>query len=176
MPAYSKEMEHDSRKYQIELTNFPVLRCTHCGEVMLDDDASRMLSDALRTAAGLLLPSEIRERREGLGLTQRDLAGKLLVAESTLSRWETGAQIQQRSMDLLLRGYFQVPEFRSFVGSAGSGHYGPVKATFTAEPPSFAWLTTPVTGARRTPALPNISASGANQVSGLALFDPGMAA
>jgi hypothetical protein len=38
------------------------------------------------------------------------------VSESTLSRWETGAQIQQRAMDKLLRGFFEVPAFRQYLG------------------------------------------------------------
>jgi hypothetical protein len=45
----------------------------------------------------------------------------LQIADATLSRWETGAQIQQRSMDRLLRGFFFVPEFRRFLGAPHPG-------------------------------------------------------
>jgi hypothetical protein len=34
------------------------------------------------------------------------------VAVFTLSRWETGAQIQQRSLDRFLRAFFKLPELR----------------------------------------------------------------
>ena len=43
-----------------------------------------------------------------LGLTQKQLADKLGLAEATLSRWETGAQIRQRSLDKLLRLFFDL--------------------------------------------------------------------
>lgn len=115
LPSYVADLEHDGRKYRIILDNFQVFRCSRCGTVMLDDEASRKLSDALRTAAGLLLPSDIRKNREALGLTQEGLARYLFIAESTLSRWETGAQIQRRGMDAFLRAFFQVPELRSFL-------------------------------------------------------------
>jgi hypothetical protein len=40
------------------------------------------------------------------------LADLLGVAVFTLSRWETGAQIQQRSLDRFLRAFFKLPELR----------------------------------------------------------------
>lgn len=116
---YSAEMEHDGRKYLVEIPDFEVLRCENCGSVVLDDAASDRLFDALRQKAGLLAPAEIRGRREALGRKQRELAALLQISESTLSRWETGAQMQQRCMDTLLRGFFGVPEFRHFLGMAG---------------------------------------------------------
>src|SRR5262249_49580302 len=103
LPSYRAELEHDGRTYPIIVTDFQVLRCSRCGTIVLDDAANRRLSDALRGAAGLLQPSEIRERREALGLTQKQLAHHLQISEFTLSRWETGAQIQQRCMDRFLR-------------------------------------------------------------------------
>ena len=46
---------------------------------------------------------EIRQGREQLGLTQKQFANLLGVGEATVSRWETGAQIQQRALDRFLR-------------------------------------------------------------------------
>ena len=57
---------------------------------------------------------------EALGLTQKQLATRLHLAESTLSRWETGAQIQQRAMDLLLRMFFEIPQVRTFAERNGA--------------------------------------------------------
>jgi putative zinc finger/helix-turn-helix YgiT family protein len=57
----------------------------------------------LRREARLLTPEEIREGREKLGLTQKQFANLLGVGEATVSRWETGVQIQQRAMDRFLR-------------------------------------------------------------------------
>lgn len=115
--TYATELDHDGRKHLISVINFPAMRCANCGSIILDDAANRRLSDALRSTAGLLQPGEIRAGREALGLTQKELASYLQIAEATLSRWETGAQIQQRSLDKLLRGFFGVAEFRSFLGA-----------------------------------------------------------
>lgn len=87
-----------------------------CGAIVLDDAADVRLSDALRAATGLLKPAEIRAKREALGLKQKELAGYLRINESTLLRWETGAQIQQRSMDACLRIFFELPEARRILG------------------------------------------------------------
>jgi hypothetical protein len=37
----------------------------------------------------------------------------LRIASATVSRWETGAQIQQRALDLLMRLFFGLSEVRS---------------------------------------------------------------
>src|SRR5207244_4396982 len=41
--------------------------------------------------------------RDKLALTQKQLANLLGVSEATVSRWETGARIQQRAMGRFLR-------------------------------------------------------------------------
>ena len=120
LPTYEANLEHDGRSYHVALPDLEVFQCQNCGAVILDDAADDRLSDALRDAAGLLKPVEIRARREALGLKQRELAGYLRIAESTLSRWETGAQIQQRSMDALLRIFFELDEARRMLGAPDS--------------------------------------------------------
>jgi putative zinc finger/helix-turn-helix YgiT family protein len=117
LKIYETELEHDGRRYDIALSDFQVAKCANCGAMVFDDAANRRLSDALRKEAGLLRPTEIRALRESLGLTQKALAGFLLIAEATLSRWETGAQIQQRAMDAFLRVFFQSPEARRVLGA-----------------------------------------------------------
>lgn len=106
LPSFSADLEHDGRSYQIALSDFPALQCACCGNIMLDDAANRTLSDALRAQVGLLAPGDIRRNRELLRLTQKELASCLRIAESELSRWETGVQIQQRCMDTMLRAFF----------------------------------------------------------------------
>jgi len=117
LPTYVAELEHDGRKYRVTVADLQVARCDNCGTIMLDDSANRRLSDALRTEVGLLHPAEIRAQRESLGLTQKALSGLLHVAEATLSRWETGAQIQQRAMDAFLRVFFQSSDARRILGA-----------------------------------------------------------
>lgn len=114
---YQAEIEHDGRTYLVTLPDLAVLRCQHCSAIVLDDAANEKISQAFRQEVGLLTPEEIRQGREALGLTQKQLASHLKVAEATLSRWETSAQIQQRSLDQLLRIYFGFPNVRAVLAS-----------------------------------------------------------
>ncbi len=116
LPSYETEMEHDGRKYAIQLSDLKVPRCENCGTIGIDEEAGERLNDALRAAAGLLAPSEIRAHRKRLKLTQEQLAELLRINVSTLSRWETGAQMQQRTLDAFLRVVFQFPDVRRFLG------------------------------------------------------------
>jgi putative zinc finger/helix-turn-helix YgiT family protein len=109
---YSTVVQYDGRGYTVELPEFRVPRCKNCGAMVFDDPANDQITDALRRQVGLLSPDRIRSNRESLGLTQRDFANLLGVGESTVSRWETGSQIQQRSLDRLMRLFFAFPEVR----------------------------------------------------------------
>jgi putative zinc finger/helix-turn-helix YgiT family protein len=110
--SYSTTLEHDGRSYNVTVPNLPVPVCSKCGYRTLDREANTMLGAALRDAAGLMQPENIRECREELGLSQKVLADHLSIAPATLSRWETGAQIQQRGYDDRLRDYFKFPVVR----------------------------------------------------------------
>jgi putative zinc finger/helix-turn-helix YgiT family protein len=57
----------------------------------------------------LLSTEDIRQGRDRLGLTQKQFANLLGVGEATVSRWETGAQIQQRAMDRFVRVCLSTP-------------------------------------------------------------------
>lgn len=109
---YTVQVDHDGRKYEVTIPDLVVPRCGNCGTVILDEEANRQISAAFRKQAGLLSPEEIRDHRAALGLTQQALADLLGVGVWTLSRWETGAQIQQRSLDRFLRATFRLPELR----------------------------------------------------------------
>jgi len=113
---YSVQIDHDGRKYTVTIPDLVVPRCGKCGAIVLDEEANRQISAAFRKEAGLLSPEEIRQHRTALGLTQQALADLLGVAVYTLSRWETGAQIQQRSLDRFLRAVFALPELRRALG------------------------------------------------------------
>jgi putative zinc finger/helix-turn-helix YgiT family protein len=84
-------------------------------------EANDQIDDALRELVGLLTPDDIRQHREALGLTQRQLANQLGIAEATLSRWETGGQIQQQAMDNLLRVFYTIGDVRSALSAMAAG-------------------------------------------------------
>ncbi len=117
LPSYTTELDHDGRKYKVVVEDFHVLQCRRCGAIILEDSANERLDDALCAAAGILKPAEIRQNREALGLTRQKLADLLRISMFTLTRWETGSQIQQRAMDTLLRLFFQSGEARRILGA-----------------------------------------------------------
>jgi len=113
---YGIRIDHDGRKYDVQIPDFTAPKCGNCGELSLDETASAQIDSAFRRQAGLLTPAEIREGRQGLGLKQEDFAEQLGLAVATVSRWENGAQVQQRSLDKFMRAFFTLPELRSFLG------------------------------------------------------------
>jgi putative zinc finger/helix-turn-helix YgiT family protein len=100
---YATTIEHDGRAYPVVIPALTVPQCGNCKAISIDDEADQQISAAFRREARLLTPEEIREGREKLGLTQKQFANLLGVGEATVSRWETGAQIQQRALDRFLR-------------------------------------------------------------------------
>ena len=111
---YVTEVKHDGHPYRIDLPDLPYYKCAECESVVLPDEANAAIGRQLRIVAGLLLPEEIRRGRTALGLRQKELADILGIAEATVCRWETGAQIQQTGYDRALRAFFNVPEMRSY--------------------------------------------------------------
>lgn len=77
---------------------------------LLDDAATWRITEETARQLGLLTLSQIRAGRERLGLTQQELQELLRLGGNSLSRWESGAVYQSRSMDTLLRLVFDVPE------------------------------------------------------------------
>jgi putative zinc finger/helix-turn-helix YgiT family protein len=112
---YTTELVHDGRSYTVSVPRLQTFRCRNCGETVLDTEANKQISQAFRRQIGLLAPEEIRQNRKKLGLTQGELAERLSVAEATLSRWENGWQIQQRSLDKFMRSFFGLRQVREFL-------------------------------------------------------------
>jgi len=83
------------------------LSCAKCGEVVLRfQDAKRLGEDAIaiyRRKHGLLSADELRAIRERFGLTQAELTRLLRLGANTVSRWESGRNVQTAAMDMLLR-------------------------------------------------------------------------
>ncbi len=112
---YSADMEHDGRVYPVTVKDLEILQCENCNARTLPDAAYARLTDELRRAAGLFTPSQIAAKRAGLGLSQKEFARLLGVAEATVSRWETGGQIQQRVMNDFMRAFFDLPPLREYL-------------------------------------------------------------
>lgn len=83
------------------------LSCPNCCEVVLRfQEAKRLHEDAIavyRKKHGLLSADEIRAIREQFSLTQAELAALLRLGANTVSRWESGRNVQTAAMDMLLR-------------------------------------------------------------------------
>jgi putative zinc finger/helix-turn-helix YgiT family protein len=113
---YTTTIEHDGRAYTVKVPSLEVPKCRNCGKLVMVDSANRRVSEAFRREAGLMTPEEIRAGRVRCGLDQQTFADLLGISVSTLSRWETGAQIQQRSLNRVMGAYFTSPEVRRVYG------------------------------------------------------------
>jgi putative zinc finger/helix-turn-helix YgiT family protein len=134
-PIYETVMRHDGRDYPVAVKKLDIWKCRSCGLVQLPESAEEQLQALLRKKAGLMPPELIRRTRERLKLSQKQLAEELQVAESTLSRWESGMQIQQRAMDQYLRLVFTLKlngEFEQY--QANAKKLNPRTSTVTKHP------------------------------------------
>ena len=117
---YVLPCEYEGREYAVAVPDLLVPKCRSCGKILFDRAASERMTDLLREQLGLLKPLQIRDGRESLGFTQEELAANLRIAPTTISRWETGAQIQERALDLLMRLYFGLAEVRTAISNEGT--------------------------------------------------------
>jgi len=96
-------------------------RCTGCGEELYApgqmEAVQRRASAQIRKDEGLLLPGEIREIREGLGLSQHVFERLLGVGPKTVVRWERGTVFQNRATDSLLRILRAFPQAARFLAA-----------------------------------------------------------
>jgi putative zinc finger/helix-turn-helix YgiT family protein len=109
---YTTTRKHDGRAYTIRIPDLAIPTCRKCGAQSFSVGDDERIIAALRAQLSLLTPQEIQERRGQLELNQQEMAEQLGVAKETISRWETGALIQSRAMDNLLRLFFESEEVR----------------------------------------------------------------
>lgn len=83
--------------------------CAQCGETAFDADDleayAKAEDAAYRRHEGLLFPDEIKRVRKARRLSQKEFERVLGVASPTVCRWETGAIIQPKPVDNLMRVY-----------------------------------------------------------------------
>ncbi len=110
---YTARIKHDGTVHEVQLKALTLPRCSACGETLITDEADEQLNRTLCRQLGLLFPEQVLANRTARGLSQLELASKIGVAKESICRWETGALIQSRAMDTLLRLYFGLAEVRS---------------------------------------------------------------
>jgi HTH-type transcriptional regulator / antitoxin MqsA len=86
------------------------LVCGTCGEEELPPELVARIEAERYRLEGLLSPTELKDVRARIGLSQRDMAKLLGVGEKTFTRWELGLSSQTKSMDNLIRLADQHPE------------------------------------------------------------------
>lgn len=88
----------------VELTcSVPVYTCSHCGCQWTGGKAEDARQEAVCHYLGRLTPREVRGVRDRHGLSQAEFSRITGLGEASLSRWETGAGIQNAACDRLLR-------------------------------------------------------------------------
>jgi transcriptional regulator with XRE-family HTH domain len=73
---------------------------------LLTPQAHEIIDDTKARHMGLLLPSQLRQLRERLNLTQKEIGELLQVGEKSWSRWESGKHRPSRSVNLLMRALY----------------------------------------------------------------------
>jgi len=81
----------------------PVIHCEACGETYGAEGAEEAQHETVCRYLGRLTPADIRALRERLGLSQAKLADLTHIGIASIKRWETGALIQNASLDAKLR-------------------------------------------------------------------------
>ncbi|MDD5261806.1 MAG: helix-turn-helix domain-containing protein [Methylacidiphilales bacterium] len=79
------------------------LKSRKTGEIYFDGHALGELDKVKARHMGLLTPEQIKELREHLDLTQKEISELLQIGEKTWTRWETGRERPSRSLNLLLQ-------------------------------------------------------------------------
>jgi putative zinc finger/helix-turn-helix YgiT family protein len=110
---YDAAVKHDGKLHEFRIPNLKLPVCQVCGSKVFTESVDEQVNDALRTHLKLLSPAQIREGVTRIGLSQKEVAHHLGIAEATLSRWLNETQIQSRALDKLLRVYFAFPQIRN---------------------------------------------------------------
>jgi len=110
---YQDTVRYDDHLVSYLARDIEIPICRNCGEKVFTERVDSQLCEALQRHLNLLTPAQIREGISRLGLSRKEVADRLGVAEDLLWRWAHGFSIQSRAMDNLLRLFFQLPEVRT---------------------------------------------------------------
>ena len=101
--------------------DLPVRQCASCHFEHLDDEAERLIHNAVCRHLGVLSPAGVREVRKRSEMSRAAFAKLTGLGEATIGRWEAGTAIQNRANDRYLR-LLDVPsimqQLKSLVGQS----------------------------------------------------------
>ncbi len=147
VPIPTMEGDTVAETIQVEVE---VWKNLNTGEVFLNGHARAKLEAAKARHMGLLTAEKIKELRQYLQLTQRELADLLQIGEKSWTRWETGRERPSRSLNVLLNALYDGRidlHYLRQLRSPQSGHETVVRTqTFSsrqARTPIVRWETAP---------------------------------
>ncbi len=112
-----EEFDYDlgGETIKVSAKDVPVERCDSCGMIASGPAAAKVRHEAVCRAAGLLTPSEIKALREKFGWSQQHLADLTDFGIATISRWERGRLLQNRSNNKVLQAIRDCAPFRDYL-------------------------------------------------------------
>lgn len=117
---YRDTVRFDDRLVSHLARDIEIPICENCGEKVFTEKVESQLWEAMQRHLHLLLPADIREGIAALGLSRKEVADRLGIAEDLLWRWAHGFSIQSRRMDNLFATVFSVA--RSTIGAQYAGN------------------------------------------------------
>jgi putative zinc finger/helix-turn-helix YgiT family protein len=113
----TEEFEFDlgDETVKVRAENVPIKKCDKCGEETSGPAAAKVRHEAICRAVGLLTPAEIKALRERFGWSQQYLADLTDIGVATISRWERGRLLQNRSNNKVLEAIRDCPPFREYL-------------------------------------------------------------
>ncbi len=116
---YHAEVKHDGKQHSFFIPELQIDKCSACSEEYFSSETDRQISQELRVHLCFLQPDEIRARLKALAINQSDFAKRIGVAKESVSRWLTGAVIQNRAMDNLMRLFLGLVSVRNALTDNG---------------------------------------------------------
>ena len=91
---------------EVVTVKIPVTTDPDSGEEMLTPEAVELIEDTKARHMGLMVPEEIKELRQRLSLTQREISELLQAGDKSFTRWETGHGRPSRMVNVILRALY----------------------------------------------------------------------
>src|SRR6266446_4600156 len=91
---FDTDERYDGRDYHLTIPSLEAPVCRACHQMVVTEKVDDQLNAALRAHLHLLTPEEIRAGLEHVGMSQKDAAESLGIADEILSSWLNEFQIQ----------------------------------------------------------------------------------